>query len=118
MMALRIVQLNCQRSCAVMNDLSAVLLREGVNVALLQELYVAKDRVCGLSSSWRVYACRRAPAKAAVVVCDESVEAICVSECTDEYGVCACACVRVCACVVEEEIRGVVCCIHVLSVRL
>ena len=34
MMALRIVQENCQRSCAVINDLSAMLLREGVNVAV------------------------------------------------------------------------------------
>ena len=95
-----------------MNDLSAVLLREGVNVALLQELYMAKDRVCALPSSWRVYACGRVPAKAAIVVCDESVEAICVIECTDEYGVC------VCVCVVQGGIRGVVCGIHVLSLRL
>lgn len=53
-MSLRIVQLNCQRSCAVMNDLSLVLVDERVNVALLQELYVSKDRVCELPSTWRV----------------------------------------------------------------
>ena len=39
------------------------------------------------------------PIKAAIAVCDESVKAICVNECTDEYDVCACACARACACV-------------------
>ena len=32
--ALNIVQLNCQRSCAIMNDLSAVIVKERVNVTL------------------------------------------------------------------------------------
>ena len=50
------------------------------------------------------------PAKAAIVVCDSSVEAICVNECMDEYGVCVCE--------VEGGIRGIVCGIHVLSLRL
>lgn len=52
-MALKVIQLNCQRSHAVMNDLSAVLVDEKVNVALLQELYVAKERICGLPGTWR-----------------------------------------------------------------
>lgn len=59
-MALKVIQLNYQRSYAVMNDLSAVLMDERVSVALLQELYVAKERVCGLPSTWRVYIWARA----------------------------------------------------------
>lgn len=87
-MALWIVQLNSQMTSAVMSDLSLVLMSERVNFALLQELYVPKERVCGLLSTWRVYVCGRVTAKAAVVVCDESVEAFCVNECTEECGVC------------------------------
>ena len=59
-----------------------------MSVALLQELCVSKERMCGLPSSWRAYVCGHVPAKAAVVVCEEIVEAVCVNECTDEYGVC------------------------------
>lgn len=44
-MALRVVQLNYQRSYAVMNDLSAVLVDECCVVA---GVYVSKERVCGL----------------------------------------------------------------------
>ena len=51
---------------------------------------MAKDRVCGLPITSRVYLCGRVPVKAVVVVFDESVEAICENKCTDEYGVCVC----------------------------
>ena len=44
-MSLNILQLNCQRSHSVMNDLSVMLTGMRVNVALLQELYVTNDRV-------------------------------------------------------------------------
>ena len=53
---------------------------------------MAKDRVCGLPITWRVYLCGRVPVKAVVVVSDESVEAICENKCTDEYDVCVCVC--------------------------
>lgn len=49
-MSLNILQLNCRRFFAVMNDLSVVLTNKKVNVALLQEVYVSKDHVCGLPS--------------------------------------------------------------------
>ena len=49
---------------------------------------MSKERMRGLPSSWRVYVCKHVPAKAAVVVCEGSVEAVCVNECTDEYGEC------------------------------
>ena len=85
---LNILQLICQRSCAVMNDLIGVMRERRVSVALLQELCVSKERMCGLPSSWRAYVYGHVPTNAAVVVCEESVEAVCVNECTDEYGVC------------------------------
>ena len=52
---LNILQLICQRSCAVMNDLIGVMRERRVSVALLQELCVKRAHV------WT--------AKAAVVVC-------------------------------------------------
>lgn len=73
--AVMIVQLNCQRSCGDMNDLSSVLMNEKVNVAMLQELYVLKERLCGLPCSWRAYFCGRVPTKTRVVIWDEIVEA-------------------------------------------
>lgn len=82
--SLRIVQLNCQRFCADVNDLSSMLINEKVNVAILQELYVLKERLCGLPSTWRAYVCGRVPAKVVVVVWYESVETICGNECTDQ----------------------------------
>ena len=69
-------------------DLIGVMRERRVSVALLQELCVSKDRMSGLPSSWRAYFCGHVPAKAAVVVSEECVEAVCVNECTDEYGVC------------------------------
>ena len=45
---LNILQLICQRSCAVMNDLIGVMRERRVSVALLQELCVSKERMCGL----------------------------------------------------------------------
>lgn len=48
-MSLNILQLNCRRFFTV-NDLSVVLTNKKVNVALLQEVYVSKDHVCGLPS--------------------------------------------------------------------
>ena len=44
-MSLNILQLNCQRSHSVMNDLSVFLTDMRVNVALLQQLYITNDRV-------------------------------------------------------------------------
>ena len=85
---LNILEQICQRSCAVMNDLIGVMRERRVSVALLQELCVSKERMCVLPSSWRAYVCGHVPTKAAVVMCEERVEAVCVNECTDEYGVC------------------------------
>ena len=83
-----VMQLNCQRAYAVMCDLGRVMCERGASVALLQELYVAHGRVAGLPSSWRVFGAECAPSRAAVVVCDDAIEAIGVSECTNEQGVC------------------------------
>lgn len=85
---LKILQCNCQRAYGVLCDLGNVMNEQCVSVALLQELYVSHGCVKGLPSAWRVYVCESNPAKAAVVIRDVNVEAVCVSECTDEYGVC------------------------------
>ena len=85
---LNILQLICQKSFAVMNDLICVRRERRVSVALLQELCVSIERMSGRPSTWQAYVCGHVPANAAVVVCKESVVAVCVNECTDEYGVC------------------------------
>ena len=83
-----IVQLNCQRSYFVLCDVGRVMSEKRVSVALLQELYVSCGNVGGLPSCWRVFTCERAPSRAAVVVNDIAIEAMCVNDCTNEYGVC------------------------------
>lgn len=85
---LSIVQCNCQRAYAVMSDLGGMIANRCVSVALLQEPYVRDGRVVGLPASMDVIVCKSESIKAAVVVNDPSVDVICVSECTNEYGVC------------------------------
>ena len=86
--SISIIQLNCQRVYGVLCDVERVLCERRVSVALLQEVYVSCGSVCGLPSSWRVFTCERASSRAAVVVNDAAIEAMCVNVFTNEHGVC------------------------------
>ena len=85
---LKCVQSNCQNGYAVTIDLGQMLVERGVNVALLQEPYCFGGCVRGLPSGVRVFQSRGARADAAVVICDSAIEAVCMDDCTNEFGVC------------------------------
>lgn len=85
---LNVIQCNCQRAYAVMCDIGSVMCEHRISVALLQEPYVKDGCVRGLPMSMDVFACDSGPVKAAVVVNDPNLNVMCVSECTNEYGVC------------------------------
>lgn len=85
---LKCVQSNCQNGYAVTIDLGQMLVERGVNVALLQEPYCFGGCVRGLPSGVRVFQSRGARADAAVVICDSTIEAVCMDDCTNEFGVC------------------------------
>ena len=84
--AVRMVQLNCQKGYAVMSNLSECLLRESVDVCMLQEPYVYEGRVRGLASGMRTFV--SANGKAAVVVCSDSYECLELQGMAGESGVC------------------------------
>lgn len=83
---LKIWQYNCARSYAVMGDLGVHLCEQQVDVALLQEPYVVGEALRGLPSGMRV--CVVNEGKAAIVVCNSSVNVMCLNDCMCEIGVC------------------------------
>ena len=50
-----VLQANCQRSYAVMCELSQNILEDSIEVCLFQEPYVCKSRVCSLPARARVF---------------------------------------------------------------
>lgn len=81
---LRILQLNCQGSKAVMANLGVLMKEDNYSLALLQEPYTAFGRVCGLPAHMVVYP--DSQVKAAVVINDSSLVGLVVK--SDNRGVC------------------------------
>ncbi|KAH8395180.1 hypothetical protein KR215_011929, partial [Drosophila sulfurigaster] len=84
--ASKVLQLNCQRSYAVMCDVGNMMCEKGSVVALLQEPYATDGCVRGIPAHMRVFTDSRA--KAAVVVNDVGIE--CTLMCSTDWGVCVC----------------------------
>ncbi|XP_058796652.1 uncharacterized protein LOC131674152 [Phymastichus coffea] len=74
----KILQLNCQRSYAVMCDLGQYAVRMGIQILLLQEPYVWRDRVRGLPGGTVVYVSERG--STAVCVIDVKLVSMSVEE--------------------------------------
>ena len=86
MAGIRIIQLNCQRSYGVMMDLGIQLVERRISVAMLQEPYVTHGNVRGLPPWMRVYGVGKI--KAAIVICDETIEGNIINQWSDELTEC------------------------------
>ena len=72
-----------------MADAGQGLLEDRVGIALLQEPYAVHTRVCGLPSAMRIFAYTgEGVAKAAVVVVDDTLDAMVIPELVTTTGVC------------------------------
>lgn len=83
---LRLLQLNCQHSYAVMADISERVAEGGIQVCLFQEPYAYAGRVCGLPAGTRVFVSESEGA--CVAVPDRAYECMLVEECKFMDGVC------------------------------
>lgn len=77
--SMNLIQYNCQRSSGVMHDLGEWLLRERIQLGLLQEPYIRNERVCGLPAWMRVF--KSVSGLACVIVPDSECECMLVEEC-------------------------------------
>jgi len=82
----KILQLNCQKSYAVMCDIGQMMCERGIVIALLQEPYATSGCIRGLPAGMRVFPDSRA--NSAVVVNDVGIECTLVN--STNWGVCVC----------------------------
>lgn len=83
---LRILQLNCQRARHVMHDLGELMMRESMDVGLIQEPWNVEGRMSGIPAGMRRY--ESEGGKAGVIVRNDEIECVCLSEFISVYGVC------------------------------
>ena len=85
-MSLRVIQLNCQHSYDVMCELGTIMVKDKIDVALLQEPYVGNESVKGLPLGMRIFAAEGI-AQAAIVVNSNIITAVMVDQLTDTHTV-------------------------------
>ena len=83
-MGMRVAQLNCQGSFAVMCEIGAWVRESGSSIVLVQEPYTTNGCIRGLPSEMRVFL--DTSSNAAVIVNDVNVE--CLPVVANECGVC------------------------------
>lgn len=86
----KVLQVNGQRAAAVAGQLRVKVVEEELSVLLLQEPYVAFNRVSGYPRNARVIVGNgeNGPPWAAVVVCDPNINVVKMHELCDEHVVC------------------------------
>lgn len=78
------VQANLQRSKAAMVCINELITRRAVDIALIQEPYCKTNTISGISKSWRIFQAGRGRKRSAVIVANPNLDAILISECSDE----------------------------------
>ncbi|KAF6217313.1 hypothetical protein GE061_001667 [Apolygus lucorum] len=81
---LKCVQANLQRSKAASACINEILARRSIDLAMFQEPYCQNTSVAGLHKSWRIYQAGQGRKRSAIVLANPSLDAILVTECSDE----------------------------------
>ena len=81
---IRVLQINLQRGQAPSRQLNTTVQEQNIDIALIQEPYVFKDRVCGLASSARVIAHHSNP-KTAIAVFNKDLSIFNITTVSSQY---------------------------------
>lgn len=85
---LEILQYNCGRSMAAMNEMGKVMEEEEIDVALVQEPWTAFGKVCGLPSGFKIMSSE--DCKAAIIVsCPDKIQSVQLTQYVKISGACA-----------------------------
>lgn len=81
---LKCLQLNLQHSRAATSNLTQLLTEIKIDIALLQEPYLFKNKPTGLPSKYRLYNYGKGKCRAAILVLNKAIDALIIHQISDE----------------------------------
>jgi len=80
---IKFYQTNLQQSRAATDNLMQIINNGNVDIALIQEQYVYQNRIKGIKSGYRTYAYGKEKSRAAIIIPNDTLDAIMFTQCSD-----------------------------------